>query len=92
MQPAALRYYRYVLRQVRRLPALEQTYYAQYARSQFRGHMDEIDQDRIIQVADSGMQSIGWVLRKYDLEAPHTEWSHGLGTHSDDSQWKPPTR
>jgi hypothetical protein len=62
-----LRYYRQVLRQVRRLPGLEQAYYAQYARSQFMGHSDEFDDARIQQVADSGMQSLRWVLAKYDI-------------------------
>ena len=63
-----LRYYRWALQQVKRLPIAEQDYYRQYARSQFTGHGDEIYEERIEEVAEFGLESAKWVLAKYELE------------------------
>ena len=76
---AALRYYRFALQQVKRLPPLERGYYAQYARSQFMGHSDEIDEQRIQEVADRGLESMAWVLRKFELEMPEDHKGHEMG-------------
>ena len=63
-----LRYYRWALFQVRRLPELEREYYRQYCRSQFLGHSDEIHDERCEEVAAHGLESFKWILGKYDME------------------------
>ena len=50
-----LRYYRWTLQQVRRLPEKEWVYYAGYSRTNFTGHKDEVDPERIEQVAAHGL-------------------------------------
>ena len=37
-------------------------------RSQFLGHSDEIDDDRVEEVCLHGLDSFKWILSKYDLE------------------------
>ena len=41
-----------------------------YARSQFMGHSDEVEDERIVEVAARGFESMRWVLAKYDLAVP----------------------
>jgi hypothetical protein len=65
MRPTA--YYRWTLQQVRRLPEAERGYYAQYARTQFTGHGDEIEPERIKEIAMRGLSSAKWVLEKYGI-------------------------
>ena len=60
-------YYRWTLQQVRRLPNAEQGYYAQYARTQFTGHGDEIEPEKIKDIAMHGLSNAKWVLEKYGL-------------------------
>lgn len=61
----AIRLYREVMRNLRRLPDQERGYYYNTARTHFVQHMDEDEEERIDLLVNRGYQDMFWVLRKY---------------------------
>ncbi|XP_078337864.1 LYR motif-containing protein 9-like [Crassostrea virginica] len=66
MTPTQL--YRYLLRNVRKLPKESQNHYRHYIRQNFNSHSDETDPERIKQIVVQAEKDMQWLLEKYKVK------------------------
>ncbi|XP_048756195.1 LYR motif-containing protein 9-like [Ostrea edulis] len=62
MTPVQL--YRFLLRNIRKLPKESQGHYKHYVRQNFNSHSDETDPVRIHQIIDKAQEDMAWLLEK----------------------------
>ncbi|CAF2386650.1 unnamed protein product [Rotaria sp. Silwood2] len=58
--------YKYLLRQIPKLPVESQSYYRNYVKGNFRSHADETDPERINEIVKKLYSDFQWILQKYE--------------------------
>ncbi|UJR36233.1 hypothetical protein I4U23_028965 [Adineta vaga] len=58
--------YKYLLRQIPKLPTESQPYYRNYIKGNFRSHADETDPQRINEIIKKFYNDFQWILKKYE--------------------------
>ncbi|CAF0784775.1 unnamed protein product [Adineta ricciae] len=58
--------YKYLLRQIPRLPIESQPYYRNYVKGNFRAHADETDPQRVNEIVKKFYDDFQWILKKYE--------------------------
>ncbi|CAF1118170.1 unnamed protein product [Rotaria magnacalcarata] len=58
--------YKYLLREIPKLPVESQPYYRNYVKGNFRAHVDEVDSQRINELVRKLYQDFQWIIKKYE--------------------------
>ncbi|KAK2151956.1 hypothetical protein LSH36_344g00011 [Paralvinella palmiformis] len=62
---SSLHLYKYLLRNIKRLPAKSQGYYKNYVKQGFKSHADEDDPERVKQIISRALEDAEWIIKKY---------------------------
>ncbi|KAH3877570.1 hypothetical protein DPMN_001445 [Dreissena polymorpha] len=61
--------YKFLLRNIKKLPKTAQGHYKHHVKQQFKSHSDEIAEDRIKEIIEQSIKDCQWVINKYSKKS-----------------------